>query len=76
MKDVYIVEGFCICFDVKVIGMFEFDVIWYKDGWLVKVDKYLEFVYDEDIFVLIFMYGKFEDVGDYICKVFNEVGDV
>lgn len=36
----------------------------------------MEIVYDEDMFVLIFMYGILEDVGDYVCKVSSEVGVV
>lgn len=56
--------------------MLEFVVIWYKDGMYLKEDKYMEIIYDEDIFVLIVMYGILNDVGEYICKVVNEVGEV
>ena len=75
LKDVYIVEGSCTRFDVKVTGMPEPDVTWYKDGWPVKEDKHLELVHDEDTSALILMYGKLEDAGDYICKASNEAGD-
>lgn len=75
LKDVYIVEGSCTRFDVKVTGMPEPDVTWYKDGRPVKADKHLELVHDEDTSALILMYGKLEDAGDYICKASNEAGD-
>lgn len=75
LKDVYIVEGSCTRFDVKVTGMPEPDVTWYKDGRPVKEDKHLELVHDEDTSALILMYGKLEDAGDYICKASNEAGD-
>ena len=75
LKDVYIVEGSCTRFDVKVTGMPEPDVTWYKDGRPVKEDKHLELVHDEDTSALILMYGKLDDAGDYICKASNEAGD-
>ncbi len=75
LKDVYIVEGSCTRFDVKVTGMPEPDVTWYKDGHPVKQDKHVEIVHDEDTSALILMYGKLEDAGDYICKASNEAGD-
>lgn len=75
LKDVYIVEGSCTRFDVKVTGMPEPDVTWYKDGQPVKQDKHVEIVHDEDTSALILMYGKLEDAGDYICKASNEAGD-
>ena len=75
LKDVYIVEGSCTRFDVKVTGMPEPDVAWYKDGQPVKQDKYVEIVHDEDTSALILMYGKVEDAGDYICKASNKAGE-
>lgn len=75
LKDVYIVEGSCTRFDVKVTGMPEPHVTWYKDGRPVKEDKHMELVHDEDTSALILMYGKLEDAGDYICKASNEAGD-
>ena len=75
LKDVYIVEGSCTRFDVKVTGMPEPEVTWYKDGQPVKEDKHLEIVHDEDTSALIVMYSKPEDAGDYTCKAVNEAGD-
>lgn len=75
LKDVYIVEGSCTRFDVKVTGMPEPEVTWYKDGHLVKKDKHMEIVHDEDTSALIVMYGKPDDAGDYTCKAVNEAGE-
>ena len=75
LKDVYIVEGSCTRFDVKVTGMPEPDVTWCKDGEPVKQDKHLEIVHDEDTSALILMYSTLEDAGDYTCKATSEAGD-
>lgn len=75
IKDVYIVEGSCTRFDVKVTGMPEPDVSWYKDGQPIKQDKRVEIVHDDDTSALILMYGTLEDAGDYTCKASNEAGD-
>ena len=74
LKDVYIVEGSCTRFDVKVTGMPEPEVTWYKDGQPVKEDKHLEIVHDEDTSALIVMYSKPDDAGDYTCKAVNKAG--
>lgn len=75
LKDVYIVEGSCTRFDVKVTGMPEPEVTWYKDGQPLKQDKHIEVIHDEDTSALIVMYGKPEDAGDYTCKAVNDAGD-
>lgn len=74
LKDVHIVEGSCTRFDVKVTGMPEPEVAWFKDGVPVKQDKHLEIVHDEDTSALILMYGTLEDAGDYACKASSEAG--
>lgn len=75
LKDVFIVEGSCTRFDVKVTGMPEPEVSWYKDGQPVKKDEHIEIIHDEDTSALILMYSKADDAGDYTCKAVNEAGD-
>ena len=75
LKDVYIVEGSSTRFDVKVTGMPEPEVTWYKDGEPVRKDKHMEIIHDEDTSALILMYSKLDDAGDYTCKAVNEAGD-
>ena len=74
LKDGFIVEGSCTRFDVKITGMPEPVVSWYKDGLPLDEDKHLEIVHDEDTSALILMYGKLGDAGEYSCEAVNEAG--
>ena len=75
LKDGFIVEGSCTRFDVKVSGMPEPVVTWYKDGMHLKEDKHMEIIHDEDTSALIVMYGTLNDAGEYTCKAVNEAGE-
>ena len=75
LKDVHIVEGCSTRFDVKVTGMPEPDVVWYKDGQRLQQDNRVEIIHDDDTSALILKYGKLEDAGDYTCVAQNTAGN-
>lgn len=69
------VLGFFIYMECKVFGLFFISVQWFKDGKEIFISVKYRLVCYENIVLLEVSNLELEDIVNYICKVFNVVGD-
>ncbi|XP_030642366.1 myosin light chain kinase, smooth muscle [Chanos chanos] len=76
IKDVEVVEGSAACFDCKIEGFPDPEVVWYKDDQPIKETRHFQIDYDEDgncSLVISEVCG--EDDAKYTCKAVNSIGE-
>lgn len=68
--------GDIVYFIVKIMGILELEVMWYKYGELLKEDLWVKFIKDFYIRNYLLLINKVivEDEGEYCCVVFNMGG--
>lgn len=69
-------EGDLVYLIVKVFGILEFEIMWYKSGELLIEDLRVKFIKDFDIGIYFFFINRvgLVDVVRYCCVVLNMGG--
>lgn len=73
--DIVIRIGIMVRFECVVIGYFNFQIVWQKDGgidFFVVRERRMYVMLDDDVFFIIDV--KIDDMGVYSCIVQNLVG--